>query len=232
MLTLYVRYGRSRTELIRSSRTDAPSIPAEPAPPIESRFLFVDVAALRAKQLRRGARVRVRARADGRCRTKPERVAMEEVRRGLVHYDVPDRSGRRRAEGAGMSAADVQDLRDRRPARARRQHGVRAASCSSASASSSASRRRRRPPAATRRSSRASTSVDQPSADASTCRRPRRAARPISSKAPELARRAAASAHRSVASRSIHADALRLPAQPEVDDPLQQRLVADPGLLG
>ena len=29
------------------------------APPIESRFLFVDVAALRAKQLRRGARVRL-----------------------------------------------------------------------------------------------------------------------------------------------------------------------------
>ena len=37
-----------------------PQIPAEPAPPITSRFLFVDVAALRAKQLRRGARVRFR----------------------------------------------------------------------------------------------------------------------------------------------------------------------------
>ena len=39
----------------------APLIPAEPAPPISSRFLFVDVAALRAKQLRRGARVRFEA---------------------------------------------------------------------------------------------------------------------------------------------------------------------------
>src|SRR6185436_17696409 len=36
-----------------------PEIPAGPAPPIQSRFLFVDVAALRAKQLRRGARPRV-----------------------------------------------------------------------------------------------------------------------------------------------------------------------------
>ena len=37
-----------------------PIIPSEPAPPITSRFLFVDVAALRAKQLRRGAHVRFR----------------------------------------------------------------------------------------------------------------------------------------------------------------------------
>ena len=68
---------------------DAPSIPAEPAPPIESRFLFVDVAALRAKQLRRGARPRIDG-DDGPLPHKAERVAMEEVRRGLVHYDVPN----------------------------------------------------------------------------------------------------------------------------------------------
>src|SRR5262249_10518043 len=37
---------------------EEPAPPPEPAPPIESRFLFVDVAALRAKQLRRGARLR------------------------------------------------------------------------------------------------------------------------------------------------------------------------------
>ena len=64
------------------------------APPIESRFLFVDVAAMRAKQLRRGARVRIREE-DGTWEShrpiphKAERVAMEEVRRGLVQYDVP-----------------------------------------------------------------------------------------------------------------------------------------------
>ncbi len=60
-------------------------VPAEPAPPIQSRFLFVDVAALRAKQLRRGARVRFELEQPH----KLERVAMEEVRRGLVYYDVP-----------------------------------------------------------------------------------------------------------------------------------------------
>ncbi len=67
---------------------DGPEIPSEPAPPIESRFLFVDVAALRAKQLRRGARPRVGAE-EGPLPHKAERLAMEEVRRGLVYYDVP-----------------------------------------------------------------------------------------------------------------------------------------------
>ena len=66
-----------------------PLIPAEPPPPITSRFLFVDVAALRAKQLRRGARVRFRDGEGTPVIHKAERVAMEEVRRGLVSYDVP-----------------------------------------------------------------------------------------------------------------------------------------------
>ena len=71
------------------SQEPAPLVPADPLPPIESRFLFVDVAALRAKQLRRGARIRFDA--DGPSTPhKPERVAMEEVRRGLVFYQVPE----------------------------------------------------------------------------------------------------------------------------------------------
>lgn len=68
--------------------SDAPLIPTEPVPPIESRFLFVDVAALRAKQLRRGARLRILSE-EGPLPKKAERLAMEEVRRGLVMYDVP-----------------------------------------------------------------------------------------------------------------------------------------------
>ncbi len=72
-----------------SVQADAPLIPAEPLPPIESRFLFVDVAALRAKQLRRGARVRFEAEEAMPAPKKAERIAMEEVRRGLVYYDVP-----------------------------------------------------------------------------------------------------------------------------------------------
>lgn len=67
---------------------DTPKIPAEPLPPIESRFLFVDVAALRAKQLRRGARPRL-CEELALLPHKAERVAMEEVKRGLVYYDVP-----------------------------------------------------------------------------------------------------------------------------------------------
>jgi DNA-directed RNA polymerase omega subunit len=66
---------------------DGPLIPSEPVPPIDSRFLFVDVAALRAKQLRKGARQRLGE--DATLPHKAERVAMEEVKRGLVQYDVP-----------------------------------------------------------------------------------------------------------------------------------------------
>jgi DNA-directed RNA polymerase omega subunit len=78
---------------------EAPAIPAEPVPPISSRFLFVDVAALRAKQLRRGARVRFETEQMLSAPHKPERVAMEEVRRGLVYYAVVDPK-RRESEGA------------------------------------------------------------------------------------------------------------------------------------
>jgi DNA-directed RNA polymerase subunit K/omega len=69
--------------------TEFPVIPAEPLPPIQSRFLFVDVAALRAKQLRRGAHIRFDADPGTPALHKPERVAMEEVRRGLVYYQIP-----------------------------------------------------------------------------------------------------------------------------------------------
>lgn len=68
---------------------EASEIPSGPAPPIYSRFLFVDVAALRAKQLRRGARVRIADADVIHLPKKAERIAMEEVRRGLVYYDVP-----------------------------------------------------------------------------------------------------------------------------------------------
>ena len=66
---------------------EGPKISPEPLPPIESRFLFVDVAALRAKQLRKGARPRLEDEVPQHH--KAERVAMEEVRRGLVYYNVP-----------------------------------------------------------------------------------------------------------------------------------------------
>ena len=70
---------------------------AEPAAPITSRFLFVDVAAQRAKQLRRGALPRLqRTHASPH---KLERVAMEEVRQGVIDYTLPTmedvRAGRR-----------------------------------------------------------------------------------------------------------------------------------------
>jgi DNA-directed RNA polymerase subunit K/omega len=61
------------------------------APPIVDRFLFVDIAALRAKQLRRGATPRLRHEAGSRPEIpiKAERIAMEEVRQQLIHYELP-----------------------------------------------------------------------------------------------------------------------------------------------
>ena len=59
----------------------------ESAAPITSRFLFVDVAAQRAKQLRRGALPRLqRVHASPH---KLERIAMEEVRQGVIAYTLP-----------------------------------------------------------------------------------------------------------------------------------------------
>ena len=86
----------SELEISESDATDVPETqaPREPAAPIESRFLYVDVSALRAKQLRRGAKPRLTeatAEAEhGPRPTKAERIAMSEVRNGLVEWDLPD----------------------------------------------------------------------------------------------------------------------------------------------
>ena len=67
----------------------------ELAAPIESRF--VDVAAQREKQLRRGALPRIEELAAGADADSPdaprrkfERIAMREVDRGKIRYEVPD----------------------------------------------------------------------------------------------------------------------------------------------
>jgi DNA-directed RNA polymerase subunit K/omega len=63
------------------------AVTQEPAAPITSRFLFVDVAAQRAKQLRRGALPRIDRQPTGPH--KLERLAMEEVRRRVIQYTLP-----------------------------------------------------------------------------------------------------------------------------------------------
>jgi DNA-directed RNA polymerase subunit K/omega len=76
--------------------------PLQPAPAVFNRFLFVDIAALRAKQLRRGARPRLEQTAhEGHPHPhKAERVAMEEVRRRLVYYDLPPAKPKLNSEAA------------------------------------------------------------------------------------------------------------------------------------
>jgi DNA-directed RNA polymerase omega subunit len=64
--------------------------------PTEGRFLFVQIAAQRAKQLRRGALNRLEPETPAAspetpaASHKPERVAMEEVRRGFIQYDLSE----------------------------------------------------------------------------------------------------------------------------------------------
>jgi DNA-directed RNA polymerase subunit K/omega len=87
-----------RAEFAADVRTiPMPRMPDEPMPPIGNRFLFVDVAAQRAKQLRRGALPRIALlRPDPETGERPdvsirlERVAMEEVEQGLVVYELPE----------------------------------------------------------------------------------------------------------------------------------------------
>lgn len=76
------------TELLPENAPPATQASRPGVATLESRFMFVDVAAARAKQLRRGAVVRVPATHD--LPHKLERVAMEEVRRGLIDYTVPE----------------------------------------------------------------------------------------------------------------------------------------------
>ena len=80
------------SEAPAASADDTPIIHPK-APAIESRFLYVDVAALRAKQLRRGARPRLDQAEEplpAVKQVKAERVAMEEVKQNLVQWDLPD----------------------------------------------------------------------------------------------------------------------------------------------
>ena len=74
-----------------------PTEEREKMPPLQSRFLFVDVASRRAKQLRRGALPRLDAlKADPQTGERPplanklERIAMKEVDEGLIVYELPD----------------------------------------------------------------------------------------------------------------------------------------------
>lgn len=75
-------------ELIQTPPVESPAVEVrQEGQPIESRFLFVDVSAMRAKQLRKGAKVRL---DDDHPRAiKPERVAMDEVRHKLVEWQLP-----------------------------------------------------------------------------------------------------------------------------------------------
>jgi DNA-directed RNA polymerase omega subunit len=76
-------------DTLTPAKSDAPEgdAAAELWPGIDSRFRLIVVAALRAKQLLRGARPRIDADPLKRRNTS---IALEEVRQGLVSFTVSD----------------------------------------------------------------------------------------------------------------------------------------------
>ena len=86
------------TDLMEPDVQQEPEEELEPAPPVTDRFLFVDIAALRAKQLRRGARPRLKTESP--LPLKAERIAMEEVRNRLVQYELPAHKARSQESAA------------------------------------------------------------------------------------------------------------------------------------
>lgn len=81
-------------ELIRAKR-------ATGLPKPDSRFLYVDVASRRAKQLRRGALPRLKGLEANpltgerpELKNKLERIAMQEVNDGLIAYELPGSSAK------------------------------------------------------------------------------------------------------------------------------------------
>jgi len=85
----------SKSEFASSPELD-PTESIKTMPQIENRFLYVDVASRRAKQLRRGALPRLKSLAahpeTGERPTSSqtlERIAMQEVSEGLIVYKMP-----------------------------------------------------------------------------------------------------------------------------------------------
>lgn len=57
-------------------------------PTLDSKYRLILVAAQRSKQLQKGARPRVEMDAQ---RHKPTRIALEEVQRGVVNFDIVEK---------------------------------------------------------------------------------------------------------------------------------------------
>jgi len=85
----------TETDPAETAESAIPAVERKPMPPVRSRFMFVDIASLRAKQLRRGALPRVNVpQSEVEVDTaepapKLEHIAMQEVEEGLIVYDYP-----------------------------------------------------------------------------------------------------------------------------------------------
>ena len=94
-----------------ANENDEPSAAAQEKewPGIDSTFRLIVVAALRNKQLLRGARPRIDA--DPRKR-KNASIALEEVKRGLVPFTVTDKVQKRNGDGTWPETNRLLDVTD------------------------------------------------------------------------------------------------------------------------
>lgn len=74
--------------MAKTAPKQAPEETQEARPPMDSKYRMIIVAAQRSKQLQRGARPRVEIDSQ---KHKHTRVALEEVRLGLVDYEIFDK---------------------------------------------------------------------------------------------------------------------------------------------
>lgn len=72
-------------------------------PGIDSRYRLIVVAALRSKQLLRGAPPRIAADPLKRRNTS---IALEEVKRGLIHFRITDKDEENNSDGDGQQAGE------------------------------------------------------------------------------------------------------------------------------
>jgi DNA-directed RNA polymerase omega subunit len=74
------------TELVDSD-VDLPNVPE-----VDSKYRLIILAAKRSKQLQRGAQPRIEIDPQ---KHKPTRIALEEVMRGRVHFDIKEKDGQK-----------------------------------------------------------------------------------------------------------------------------------------
>ena len=86
----------SRNALVTTNKSSDNAAPEDQWPGIDSRYRLIVVAALRSKQLLRGAPPRIAADPLKRRNTS---IALEEVKQGLIHFSLTEKDAEKNGVG-------------------------------------------------------------------------------------------------------------------------------------